>query len=61
MLLSVLLGYIRLGLILVAHYVREEKPILALVLYLTFGILDGIDGWAARKFNQCSSFGAWVP
>lgn len=55
-----LIGYIRLSLILAAHYMRDEKPTLAFVLYLTFGILDGIDGWAARKLNQCSAFGAWL-
>ena len=55
-----LLGYIRFAIVLVAHCITDDNPVLALVLYLVFGILDGIDGWAARKLNQCSSFGAWV-
>lgn len=55
-----LIGYIRFAIVLVAHCITDDNPVLALVLYLVFGILDGIDGWAARKLNQCSSFGAWL-
>ena len=31
-----------------------------MLFYAIFAALDGIDGWVARKLNQCSSFGAWV-
>ena len=34
------------------------SPVLAGTLYLFSGFLDAFDGWAARKFNQSTMFGA---
>ncbi|XP_021949151.1 uncharacterized protein LOC110846642 isoform X2 [Folsomia candida] len=31
-----------------------------LILYCISISLDLFDGWSARKFNQCSAFGAWL-
>jgi len=36
---------------------RPDLWILAIALYLSNFIGDLVDGWAARKLNQCSSFG----
>jgi len=55
-----LIGYARLCIILAAHYLRNDSPTTAVILYLVFAMLDGVDGWLARKLNQCSSFGAWL-
>lgn len=43
-----------------AHHIKDECPEIAVLLYAIFAACDGIDGYAARKLNQCSSFGAWV-
>lgn len=53
-------GYARLVLIIAAHHIKDESPETAVLLYAIFAACDGIDGYAARKLNQCSSFGAWV-
>lgn len=55
-----LIGYARLVLIIAAHHIKEESPETAVLLYSIFAACDGIDGYAARKLNQCSSFGAWL-
>ena len=55
-----LLGYTRLILIITGNLIKDESPITAMLFYAIFAALDGIDGWVARKLNQCSSFGAWV-
>lgn len=53
-------GYVRLILIITGHLIKDESPFTAVIFYAIFAALDGIDGWVARKLNQCSSFGAWV-
>jgi phosphatidylglycerophosphate synthase len=53
-------GYVRLILIITGHLFKDESPFTAVLFYAIFATLDGIDGWVARKLNQCSSFGAWV-
>ena len=58
--LSIIIGYARLTLVLVAHYIKHDSPSVSLLLLIIFAALDGVDGWAARKFGQCSAFGAWV-
>ncbi|KAK4014090.1 hypothetical protein OUZ56_026635 [Daphnia magna] len=55
-----LIGYARLVLIIAAHHIKDESPETAVLLYAIFAACDGIDGYAARKLNQCSSFGAWL-
>ncbi|XP_039253845.2 uncharacterized protein LOC120330921 [Styela clava] len=52
-----LIGYLRLLLIGVSWY-YIEYPSFFIPVYMINVILDGIDGWAARKFNQISDFGA---
>lgn len=32
----------------------------ALGVFVTAASTDGIDGWVARKFDQCSAFGAYI-
>lgn len=53
-------GYARTLVIVVGHLLKDDSPAITTLLYIVFASLDGIDGWAARKLNQCSSFGAWV-
>ncbi|XP_078661350.1 uncharacterized protein LOC144905519 [Branchiostoma floridae x Branchiostoma belcheri] len=53
------IGYIRLALLLAA-WLTFDIPMLFLPFYTISIILDGIDGWAARKLNQVSAFGAWL-
>ncbi|UJR13374.1 hypothetical protein I4U23_000391 [Adineta vaga] len=53
-----LIGYIRLCLLVFAWYYFSQ-PSIFLPLYIIQVLLDGIDGWTARRFNQVSKFGAW--
>ncbi len=32
----------------------------ALGVFITAAATDGVDGWVARRFNQCSEFGAFI-
>ena len=32
----------------------------ALAVFVTAASTDGVDGWIARRFNQCSKFGAYI-
>lgn len=52
-----LIGYLRLLLIAVSWYYIEDYAIF-LPLYIFSAILDGIDGWAARRLGQVSDYGA---
>ncbi|CAF3712817.1 unnamed protein product [Rotaria sp. Silwood1] len=54
-----LIGYFRLCLLIFAWY-YFDKPIVFLGLYVTQALLDGVDGWSARQFNQVSKFGSWL-
>lgn len=45
--------------------VRSGEPVealrwWALAVFVTAAASDGIDGWVARRFNQCSKFGAYI-
>jgi cardiolipin synthase (CMP-forming) len=47
------------------HTVKIDQPIeslrwWALGVFVTAAASDGIDGWVARHFNQCSKFGAYI-
>ena len=47
------------------HTVKIGQPVealrwWALGVYVTAATTDGIDGWIARRFNQCSKFGAFI-
>ncbi|CAL4125946.1 unnamed protein product, partial [Meganyctiphanes norvegica] len=52
-------GYVRLLLLVIAFGSLNWSPVFFLVAYTTSIILDGLDGYTARKFGQCSYFGAW--
>lgn len=54
-----IVGYIRLLLIAVS-WIYIEEPFIFLPLYILNVILDEVDGWTARRFNQVSSYGAWL-
>ncbi|XP_041920390.1 uncharacterized protein si:ch1073-145m9.1 isoform X1 [Alosa sapidissima] len=51
--------YIRIVLVLAA-WCAFNNHALFLPAYVTSIILDGIDGWIARRLNQTSRFGAWL-
>lgn len=52
-----LIGYFRLLLIGISWY-NIDFPLFFIQIYLVNVILDGIDGWTARLFNQISDYGA---
>ena len=41
-----------------SYYYFFHSPEVSLVLYFVAFVLDGVDGHAARYFNQCTKFGA---
>lgn len=52
-------GYVRL-LLLALSLASWDSPTCFLTLYGISTILDGFDGYFARKLNQTSAFGAWL-
>ncbi|XP_071518960.1 uncharacterized protein [Panulirus ornatus] len=54
-----IIGYIRLFFLLLAFCSLPTSPASFVAFYSISIILDGIDGYAARKLQQCSLFGAW--
>ncbi|XP_050715674.1 uncharacterized protein LOC126998242 [Eriocheir sinensis] len=55
-----LIGYIRLSLLLLAFcLLHSSSPAWFVSFYTGSIVLDGFDGFAARKLHQCSLFGAW--
>lgn len=55
-----LIGYARIILALVSFYTMQDRPITTLVLYFLSTFLDAFDGYAARRFNQSTRFGAML-
>uniref|UniRef100_A0A3P9AIC6 CDP-diacylglycerol--inositol 3-phosphatidyltransferase n=1 Tax=Esox lucius TaxID=8010 RepID=A0A3P9AIC6_ESOLU len=53
------IGYIRLVLIFTA-WKAFNNPAVFFTSYSISVILDGLDGWTARRFSQTSRFGAWL-
>nr|CAG4708429.1 unnamed protein product [Naegleria fowleri] len=53
-----LIGYLRVFLSLLSFFIYESYPLTVICIYTTSFVLDGLDGIAARRFNQCSRFGA---
>ena len=53
-----IIGYFRIVAAIASFYVAFDYPAWCLGLYTASFIFDAVDGWAARKLNQCSSFGA---
>ncbi|XP_056330551.1 uncharacterized protein si:ch1073-145m9.1 [Danio aesculapii] len=54
-----LIGYIRILLVLIA-WILYRDPQSFVPLYVLSIILDGVDGWVARRLHQTSRFGAWL-
>ncbi|CAF2725226.1 unnamed protein product [Rotaria sp. Silwood2] len=54
-----LIGYFRICLLVLAWY-YIDKPFIFLPLYTAQALLDAVDGWSARQFNQVSKFGSWL-
>jgi len=55
------IGYIRILLLAISFVLFWlEYPSLFLVFYCCQALLDALDGHLARKFNQCTAFGAWM-
>ncbi|VDM59110.1 unnamed protein product [Angiostrongylus costaricensis] len=55
-----LIGYGRIILAIFACYLMGDSPILAMLCYGLSAFLDSLDGWAARKYDQCSRIGAML-
>eukprot|EP01091_Cochliopodium_minus_P015012 TRINITY_DN5234_c0_g1_i1.p1 TRINITY_DN5234_c0_g1~~TRINITY_DN5234_c0_g1_i1.p1 ORF type:complete len:222 (+),score=27.06 TRINITY_DN5234_c0_g1_i1:90-755(+) len=53
-----LIGYARVITLLIGIYASMFSPIFFLLNYTISFLLDAADGWAARKYNQSSKFGA---
>lgn len=53
-----LIGYVRIITALISFWCMKSHPIYTLILYGISGFLDAFDGYAARRFNQGTSFGA---
>lgn len=48
------IGYCRLLMFLVGLWFEPVLPELFVALYISQILLDGVDGYLARKLNQCS-------
>lgn len=55
-----LIGYSRIALSFIAYHFSETKPEVFFLCYFFSQFLDMFDGWAARKFNQSTKFGAML-
>lgn len=55
-----IVGYLRIILAFVSFYLMSSDPWAASLCYFTSGMLDAVDGYLARTFNQASRFGAMV-
>ncbi|XP_037092298.1 uncharacterized protein LOC119112291 [Pollicipes pollicipes] len=55
-----LIGYVRVACLAGAWQCRHDQASMLVLLYAAQAVLDGVDGWAARRLGQCSSFGAWL-
>jgi CDP-diacylglycerol--inositol 3-phosphatidyltransferase len=53
-----IVDYIRLALIISSFSVALKFPYIFLILYAASQLMDMLDGHLARKFNQCTKFGA---
>lgn len=53
-----IIGYFRYLFIILSIFTYQDHPLLTILFCSLAGILDAFDGMAARKFNQCSNFGA---
>ncbi|XP_066280330.1 CDP-diacylglycerol--inositol 3-phosphatidyltransferase-like isoform X2 [Branchiostoma lanceolatum] len=52
------IDYVRIVLLLVAYYQMPGDPVTGSLCYFSNVILDEVNGYAARLFNQCTRFGS---
>ncbi|SOV81101.1 phosphatidylinositol synthase [Plasmodium sp. gorilla clade G3] len=52
-----IIGYIRVILALLGFIISRKNLLLFVCFYSASQVLDALDGWTARKFNQTSVFG----
>lgn len=52
------IGYVRILTAILSFFCMKNHPVYTLILYGVSGFLDAFDGYAARKFNQGTRFGA---
>ncbi|ESO01406.1 hypothetical protein HELRODRAFT_81815 [Helobdella robusta] len=55
-----IIGYLRILLLLISMYVMPTNHIVAAWCYIISGLLDSLDGHAARLLNQSTKFGAFL-
>ena len=55
-----LIGYSRVALMFLAYSVYDTHPLVYVFAYAASQFLDMFDGWAARKYNQATKFGAML-
>lgn len=53
-----LIGYLRVLTAILSFICMKNRPISTLILYGISGFLDAFDGYAARKYNQGTRYGA---
>ncbi|KAK7681032.1 hypothetical protein QCA50_015869 [Cerrena zonata] len=53
-----LIGYLRVATAIISFVLMPKHPIWTLIFYGISGFLDAFDGYAARKFNQGTRYGA---
>lgn len=53
-----LIGYLRIITAIISFLCMANHPVATLIFYGISGFLDAFDGYAARKFNQGTRFGA---
>lgn len=53
-----IIGYVRISSAILSFMTMKNHPIWTLILYGVSGFLDAFDGYAARKLNQGTRFGA---
>src|SRR3990167_7920613 len=53
-----LVGYVRVGILIILLFSFFNYPVFSVTLYVTSLLLDGVDGYLARRLNQQSHFGA---
>ena len=55
-----LIGYVRIALALLSFYFMPSRPVRPVLCYVFSGLLDALDGYAARALNQSTRFGAML-
>lgn len=53
-----IIGYFRFAALFATFFTYQQHPALTVLLYGISQTLDAFDGWAARKFDQSTRFGA---